>query len=151
MRSRLASVVGAGALVAAAGFSGLGCGVSDEIVADKTLPESGTQDGAQIRTCGEAGPCAPGEFCNKTSCDPAAEGTCMALPDATSCSDQTYSPVCGCDGTQYWNDCVRLQHGVTTTQPCAAPSFKECDTQGKTPALPARRVLRIDLAGVHAT
>ena len=51
--------------------------------------------------------CPDGQFCSKNSCATLV-GTCEDRP--TTC-DNTESPVCGCDGITYWNDCIRRQHG----------------------------------------
>jgi hypothetical protein len=56
--------------------------------------------------------CGPGQVCDlpPASCDdPAAPGRCVWRPE--SC-EPDWSPVCGCDGVSYRNDCERLLAGA---------------------------------------
>jgi hypothetical protein len=108
MAARLGWSIVIGALCVAAGLTGVSCGVSDEIVAEKSLPESGASEGGSGKPCGPSLPdCLPEEFCSKTSCG-ATTGTCELRP--TTC-DNSIAPVCGCTGLSYWNRCLRMQHG----------------------------------------
>jgi hypothetical protein len=52
--------------------------------------------------------CGDGSFCAKASCG-ASRGTCKRRPVV--CNAES-SPVCGCDGVSYWNDCLRERSGV---------------------------------------
>jgi hypothetical protein len=61
--------------------------------------------------CSSNGECAASEFCAKSSCL-AVTGTCEPRP--TTCT-ATESPVCGCDGISYWNDCLRQQYGIASS------------------------------------
>lgn len=81
---------------------------------------------------GDAKPCRGNEdcggwLCERSGCE-ATTGYCapptvICLPDPT--------PVCGCDGITYWNDCIRQQTGVPLAGPgeCGAAA-RDCETGG---------------------
>jgi len=79
--------------------------------------------GGAGKTCGglAALPCAAGETCDiqpgHCCCD--YTGTCVPQPQVCSA---LYQPVCGCDGTTYSSDCVRLAAGVAKNFDGACPS-----------------------------
>jgi hypothetical protein len=67
--------------------------------------------------CGSGAVCGPGatacaaeEVCNTLSCDVDAMGVCVVLPTGR-CADAG-DAVCGCDGTTYANDCLRIEAGA---------------------------------------
>ena len=72
-------------------------------------------------------PCSEGQICDlfPIDCDGAdLQGICLPLPAAC---PEIFSPVCGCDGVTYGNDCERLQSGVQKAYdgPCGTPlSFR---------------------------
>src|SRR5258708_60421 len=78
----------------------LGCGLEHVVVAERV-------DGGVGAECTNNETCSPDLFCSKASCG--APGTCQ-LPPAF-CDDQR-EPVCGCDGVNYWNDCLRMRDRV---------------------------------------
>jgi hypothetical protein len=61
--------------------------------------------GSGPTTCGDDAECMPGWLCEKQGCQ-ATTGVCVPWP--VFCPPNP-SPVCGCDGVTYWNDCIRLQ------------------------------------------
>lgn len=85
---------------------------------------SGDQD---VRYCGVrmvgggADVCETGEFCRrsvKDLCGAAdAPGVCSPIPEMCT---MDYTPVCGCDGQTYSNECVANSNGVS------ASYFGEC-------------------------
>jgi Kazal-type serine protease inhibitor domain len=94
-----------------------------------TLPPS---DAATPHVCTSKNDCPEHFYCEKATCD-ASTGTCQPVP--TSCDD-VESPVCGCDGVTYFDDCLRKANSVaSSTQrqcgfdsalPCGGPSGARC-------------------------
>lgn len=85
--------------------------------------DAGTGSGKICGTRG-TGSCPQGEFCNfpaSAQCGVFdAAGTCQTVPDVC----DLHSPVCGCDGTTYPNDCNAHHAGVSIRQTgtCASAS-----------------------------
>jgi hypothetical protein len=99
-------------LVALSVGSAGGCSVQDVVVA-RDMPE------AMGGPCADSIDCSPVAFCAKASCG-AAQGECQPRPVLC---DDTSATTCGCDGVNYWNDCLRQQNGIAASAPgeCRTP------------------------------
>ncbi len=106
--------------IGACGLALVGCSAVPVAVARAGL----TVDGGAGTSCSTIEDCEDIAYCSKASCD-ATEGTCVQRPLV--CPD-TLEPSCGCDGVNYWNDCLREREGVpaSTAEECTT-DFKSCD------------------------
>jgi hypothetical protein len=88
---------------------------------DDTKPDSTVPPGNDASTvpsdCSSNDDCEPRQYCAKSECDDA-QGGCLSRP---ALCDPGPHPVCGCDGVNYFNDCLRRANGV------AAATEGECD------------------------
>jgi hypothetical protein len=100
MDSRRDGIAIAAALLAAAGAAA--CSVQEVPVA-REIPGGGSEI-----PCSDSMECGPVAYCAKPSCS-ASQGRCELRP--VECGEDA-GTTCGCDGVNYWNDCLRRQNGV---------------------------------------
>jgi hypothetical protein len=91
-------------------MSSWGCSPSSVIVA---TAEDLSVEGGAGQICSSGSGCLEQAYCSKRACDDT-EGACALAPFEC---DNTYDPVCGCDGVIYWNDCLRQRDGISSSVP----------------------------------
>lgn len=105
------------------------CAPLDTIVVDLPLDADGGRPRPEP-PCVDSSDCAQGNFCEKMSCE-APVGRCRPRPVA--CTGEA-APSCGCNGVNYWNDCLRRAQGIaahvdgecTSPAACAGPGSSAC-------------------------
>jgi hypothetical protein len=91
-----------------------GCKVETIVAGTLALDAGADDDAAASVGCRGPDDCAAGELCEKRACADA-RGLCMPIPRL--CTDAHLSPVCGCDGITYFNDCLRRRSGIASARP----------------------------------
>lgn len=130
-KRRVRVVAAVTSLTLAAGF-GVGACSDEEIVLAKVPEQSQGGAGNDTKRCAVDSECESTGFCARVRCGDVG-GSCEARPVA--CGDQV-SPVCGCDGVTYWNDCLRRAAGIASGRPgeCPFDRARRCgDAKGGKP------------------
>jgi hypothetical protein len=85
----------------------------EEILLAKLPPSIDGGNSSDATRCVDESGCKATTFCSRRECRDVA-GTCELRPVV--CEEEA-SPVCGCDGITYWNDCLRRAAGITAMHP----------------------------------
>ncbi len=103
----------------------------EEIVLARLPSEKDAGHTIEAKRCVDDGECPGRTFCERTDCHDVA-GLCASR--SVVCEEEP-SPVCGCDGITYWNDCLRRATGITAMIPgeCQLPIAQLC---GRKPGRP---------------
>ena len=103
-------------------------------VTSSTSSTGTSTTGASSEPCSDVYDCGYYFFCNKATCETEI-GDCEPRP--VFCEPNP-SPVCGCDGVTYWNDCQRRLVGVFSSTPgeCTSSS-RRCNSGSDCGVFPA--------------
>jgi hypothetical protein len=117
MKARIAST-------ALAAITLLGACAEEEILLARLPPAKHAGAPVEAKRCVDEVECPGNTYCERSDCRDLA-GTC-ATRDIV--CEEDPSPVCGCDGVTYWNDCLRRASGVTSMRPghCEGPDAQPC-------------------------
>ena len=89
-------------------FAPVACAPSDVVIADIPADDGGKPTAQS--PCVRDADCDSNQYCDRETCD-AQVGHCHYKPPFCESSDG--NPQCGCDGVNYWNDCLRDQNGIS--------------------------------------
>lgn len=124
--------------VVVAQLDGAGTGGSGSGIGSSSISTAGSGTGGDAGAggssvgldCASSEDCQPGDICAKEACD-APLGRCEHRP--TTCSAAVV-PVCGCDGINYLNDCLRRASGVAfATDGECKTGARTCDAEAPCP------------------
>lgn len=105
----------------------LACAPNDVVIADIPADDGGKP--THQSPCVRDDDCDANEYCGRATCD-AEVGHCHDEPPF--CQTNDGSPQCGCDGVNYWSDCLRDQHGVSKMNDGVCENGASCGS-GKGP------------------
>lgn len=122
----------------------------DEVLVASLVSDAGPPDG-----CRSNDDCNADSYCAKSDCAQPTGG-CKLRPLVC---DESFMPSCGCDGVNYWNDCLRQRSGApssvmgqcsTVVARCSDMSARECPVPGASCArlLPPNSLCMPTVSGV---
>ena len=123
-----------------------GCGPVDIVVANVPAEPDGGRPPPR-KPCASNGDCPPDAFCEKPDCD-ALVGQCRPRP--VFCDAQP-AAVCGCNGVNYWNDCLRRDKGVSASVSGECAGAATCSTGADCPGTDASCARLLPSAAACAT